>query len=86
MIWRAKKSLDFIALILYCSCTMNNYYDDNFGFYDMSEGSEAVEFYRSNQRRSVWKVCSICEQKVKLLPHYDKCNSCADAIENGWQY
>lgn len=65
---------------------MSSYYDDNFGHYDMSEGPEAVEFYNDVQRKSVWKVCSICERTVKLLPHYDKCDSCCDRLESGWQY
>lgn len=65
---------------------MKNYYDDNFGHYDMSEGYEAIDFYHDIQRRSEWKVCSVCDRKVKLLPQYDKCDSCCRRIESGWQY
>ena len=65
-------------------------YDDNFGDYDMGECEQDREdnmaFYRDVQRNSVWKVCSICGRKVKLLPHYDKCDSCCRAIEGGYQY
>lgn len=63
---------------------MSIYIDDNFGVYDMSEGEEAHQFYRDNQRRSVWKECSMCGHKVKLLPDYDKCNSCCDRLERGY--
>lgn len=69
---------------------MSQYFDDNFGVYDMGDShadrDETVEFYKDVQRRSVSKICSMCGRKVKLLPHYDKCNSCADAIERGLDY
>ena len=66
---------------------MSAYYDDNFGFYNTEDDHyEAVSFYRENQRRSVLKTCVCCGRKVKLLPQYNKCNSCCERIESGWQY
>ena len=66
---------------------MPNYYDHNFGNYDMdNDPEETREFYDDVQARSIWKTCSICGEKVKILPHYDKCNSCCDRMESGWQY
>ena len=66
---------------------MSNYYDDNFGNYNMDDDrDETVEFYHEVQKRSVWKVCSICGDKVKIMSHYDKCNSCCERMENGWQF
>ena len=56
------------------------YYDDNFGQWDMSE-PEMVDFYREVSRRSVFKICSICECEVKILPQYDKCGPCTDNLE-----
>jgi hypothetical protein len=61
------------------------YYDDNFGSWHDTDEEEVREFYHSVQVRSVWKVCSICDEKVKLLPQYDKCNSCMDRMERGIQ-
>jgi len=58
------------------------YYDDNFGVYDI-ESEEDVEFYFRNQKRSVWKKCLICGERVKLLPQYDKCDRCCRIIESG---
>ena len=65
-----------------------NYYDDNFGnYHDMdNDPDETREFYNDVQKRSIWKVCSICGERVKIMPHYDKCNSCCERLENGWQY
>ena len=63
---------------------MSKYYDDNFGHWDMDDDQEErQEFYHQVQKESVWKVCSICDEKVKLRPEYDKCNSCMDTIESG---
>ena len=62
---------------------MPGYYDDNFGWYEI-ESEEDVEFYFENQKKSVKKKCSICGREVKILPQYDKCNSCTDKIEKGW--
>jgi hypothetical protein len=65
-------------------------YDDNFGEYNMGDGDADREdvgaFYRQVQRNSIWKTCSICGRRVKLLPHYDKCDSCCRSIEGGYQY
>jgi len=63
---------------------MKDYYDDNFGYYDMDDDYEETQrFYKQVQDESVWTVCVICEQKVKLRPHYNKCNSCMDKMERG---
>lgn len=59
-----------------------DYYDDNFGRYDI-ESEEDIEFYHRNQRESVLKTCSMCSEEVMLLPHYDKCDSCCRLIESG---
>jgi hypothetical protein len=61
-----------------------SYYDDNFGCYEMDDDpEETARFYREVQDSSVYKICVICERKVKLLPHYDKCDSCMRQIERG---
>jgi len=59
------------------------YHDDNFGVYDMEDEGD-LEFYEMVQRESVWKICRGCEQRVKLRPDYDICNSCADKVEMGF--
>lgn len=60
-----------------------SYYDDNFGHWDMQD-DEDRDFYRQVQRNSVEKRCRRCDRMVRILPHYAYCNSCADAIERGW--
>jgi hypothetical protein len=62
---------------------MPTYYDDNFGHYEI-RSEEDIEFYHQNQKKSVLKKCEGCGNKVKLLPHYAYCNSCADKIERGY--
>jgi len=66
------------------------YYDDNYGGWDMPENVEEQhemrKFYHKVKYESVWKVCSLCDQKVKLRPEYDKCNSCMDRLESGHQW
>ena len=62
---------------------IEEYCDDNFGCWHDTDEEEVREFYHNVQSRSVWKVCSICDEKVKLLPLYDKCNSCMDKMERG---
>jgi hypothetical protein len=56
--------------------------DDNFGNYEEEENSD---FYKRIQRESIWKICSICDEKVKLRKEYNKCNSCMEDIERGFQ-
>lgn len=58
---------------------------DNFGDYD---GSDEVsrEFHRQVNNGSVLKTCRMCYEKVRLLPHYDKCNSCMDQMERGHEW
>jgi len=52
------------------------YYDDNFGHWHDTDDEEVKQFYKRCQERSVWKICKGCGRKVKLLPDYDKCDSC----------
>ena len=54
-------------------------------YYGSYEEEENGDFYNKIQRRSVLKTCSICDRKVKLLPEYDKCNSCMEDMEKGFQ-
>ena len=56
--------------------------DDNFGNYDIRDDGD-LEFYREVQARSVTKTCEGCHRKVKLLPHYAYCDSCASKREQG---
>ena len=66
---------------------MEDYYDDNFGHWNMDDDQEEQQaFYRKVQAESIWKVCSICDEKVKLRAEYDKCNSCMDNLERGGMY
>ena len=62
------------------------YYDDNFGCWDNMDDPEMQDFYFDVQKRTVEKVCAICERTVFILPQYDKCGRCADAIEKGYGY
>jgi hypothetical protein len=66
------------------------HYDDNFGNWEEPECQEDREekrkFYKQVQDASVWKVCSLCDQEVKLLPHYDKCDSCMRKLESGMEW
>lgn len=62
---------------------MSSYYDDNFGMWDIRDEDDE-DFYREVSRRSVEKRCVMCGRKVRLMPQYDKCNSCAEQIERGW--
>lgn len=61
--------------------------DDNFGEYDMGDDPEETwQFYQQVQKESVWTICVVCEQKVKLRPDYDKCNTCMDKLERGLEW
>jgi hypothetical protein len=60
-----------------------SYYDDNFGHYEI-ESEEDVAFYFSVQARSTEKTCEGCGRRVKLMPQYGYCNSCATKREQGW--
>jgi rRNA maturation endonuclease Nob1 len=42
------------------------------------------DFYRDVQKRSVVKRCQGCGRKVKILPEYGYCDSCATKREQGW--
>ena len=66
---------------------MEDYYDDNFGKWDMEDDMEEKQsFYHQVQSESVYKRCSLCDEKVKLRQEYDKCNSCMDKLERGLQW
>ena len=60
------------------------YADDNFGVWDDMDDPDMQRFYEEVQKKSVLKKCSICGREVYLLPHYDKCDSCMDKIERGY--
>lgn len=60
------------------------YYDDNFGHWEDMDEPENREFYHWTQKHSVRKKCVICGRWFKLLPQYDKCNSCTERIERGY--
>lgn len=65
---------------------MSGYYDDNFGGWDDMDDPDMVNFYRRVQETNVEKVCVICGDTVRIQPHYDKCNSCCEKIERGFDY
>lgn len=60
--------------------------DSNFGHWHDTEDPETREFYKQVQRNSVLKKCAGCGQMVRILPHYDYCNRCADINERGGDY
>lgn len=64
---------------------MATYYDDNFGHWDIRDEDDR-EFYRQVAKRSVWKKCQGCGRKVKLMPQYGYCDSCATRREQGWDF
>lgn len=45
---------------------------------------ERAEFEQYVRGSAVIKTCVGCGRRVKLLPHYDVCDSCADKREKGW--
>ena len=59
--------------------------DDNFGEWEI-ESEEDLDFYLYVKESSIEKECKLCGNKVQLLPHYDKCNSCCEMIESGHQW
>lgn len=61
-------------------------YDDNFGAWHDTDEQETRDFYHHVQRNSVTKECVDCGRKVRIMPQYEVCNSCADNRENGWGY
>ena len=64
---------------------MSNYYDDNFGHYEIND-QEDIEFYHKMQKESEWKNCKQCERRVFISYRYAICNDCADAQERGHQF
>jgi len=62
------------------------YADDNFGTWTGMDEPEMLDFYHRCQRTNVTKVCERCERTVRIQPQYAICNSCADAIERGYDY
>ena len=69
---------------------MSQFYDDNYGNWEMGDHpedrAESVAFYRQTQRTNVTKVCKRCGRTVRIQPHYAICNSCADAVERGMDF
>lgn len=65
-----------------------SYYDDNYGHWDEdpADYEDNMAFRRHVEQNSVWKICSICGEEVKIQRHYDKCDACCRQIENGWQF
>lgn len=63
---------------------MSSYYDDNFGHWEDMDDPENREFYRDVQRRSVTKTCAGCGRRVRILPQYAYCDSCARKREQGF--
>ena len=62
---------------------MTYYADDNFGTWEDMDDPDNREFYLDVQQRSVWKKCRGCGRRVKILPDYAYCSSCADKREQG---
>jgi len=64
-----------------------SYEDDNFGEWEETwEEDGTKEFQRQVREESIEKKCSMCGNKVYLLPHYDKCDSCCRKLESGYQW
>jgi uncharacterized OB-fold protein len=63
---------------------MTTYYDDNYGLWHDMDEPENREHYKRTQKESVTKKCKGCGRKVKILPGYAYCNSCATKLEQGW--
>ena len=62
-----------------------SYYDDNYGWWEGSDDPESDAWFRDHvQRSSVEKTCAGCGRKVRLMPDYDVCDSCATKREAGW--
>ena len=59
------------------------YVDDNFGVWHDMDDDENREFYARVQKESVYKKCRGCGRRVRILPQYAYCNSCAEKIERG---
>lgn len=47
---------------------------------------EMVDYYHKCQRTNVAKRCKRCDRMVNIQPQYAICNSCANAIERGYDY
>lgn len=62
---------------------MATYYDDNFGFWEDMDDPDMQDFYRETQKKSVYKKCKGCGRRVKILPDYAYCDSCATRRERG---
>jgi hypothetical protein len=60
------------------------YYDDNFGCWEDMDDPEMLEFYDRVQDSNVEKICVDCGRLVRIQPHYECCNSCANRREQGW--
>lgn len=63
---------------------MTQYYDDNFGHWGQCD-DEDIAWYHDVQAQSVEKTCEGCGRKVRLLPHYVYCHSCAGKGGPKWE-
>jgi hypothetical protein len=61
-------------------------YDENYGQWHDTDDEETRDFYKYTARNSVTKRCSICGRMVKIMPQYDKCNSCCERMERGMEW
>ena len=57
-------------------------YEDNFGFWNISEPEERA-FFDFVRRQSVLTACERCERPVRLIPPKALCASCVSALEYG---
>lgn len=58
--------------------------DENFGAWEGMDDPDMQEFYEDVQRNSRYKNCVICGRAVRIMPQYDKCDSCCRKIEHGY--
>jgi hypothetical protein len=57
-------------------------YEDNFGFWDISNPEERI-FFDNVQGQSVLIACERCERPVRLIPPKALCATCISALEHG---
>ena len=55
----------------------SNYYEDDY---------HGDEYVGQSKYQYVLKECKRCGQKVDMSSDHAICNSCADAMERGWEY
>jgi hypothetical protein len=57
-------------------------YEDNFGFWNITEPEERA-FFEHVQRQSMPTICRRCDRPVHLMPAKTLCASCISALESG---